>query len=200
MSPRAELGQAHFDRWAFTYDRSPLQPILFRPTHAAVISAARDAGVRPQDVLDVGCGTGALLERAASTWPNAHLVGIDASEQMAAKARSKHAGDSRYRFEVADAAALPLPDGSVDLALSTISFHHWSDQAGGVREVARVLRASGVFVLADIRPPWLLRPVMGRFYAEQSRRRLLDAAGYTVIEQRRPLRLGGHVLISVSRR
>lgn len=198
MTGHGDVG--HFDRWAPSYDRSLLQPILFRPTHAAVVDAARDAGARPRDVLDVGCGTGALLERAAQQWPEARLIGIDASEQMAAEAGRKHAGDGRYRFQVADAAALPQPDDSVDLALSTISFHHWPDQAGGVAEVARVLRDSGVFVLADIRPPWLLRRLMGRFHAEGSRRRLLAAGGFEVIEQRRPWRLGGHVLVTVGRK
>jgi SAM-dependent methyltransferase len=57
----------------------------------------------------------------------------------------------------------------VDVALSTISFHHWFDQAGGVRQVARVLLSAGLFVPADIRPPLLLRPLMQRFHANRSR-------------------------------
>jgi ubiquinone/menaquinone biosynthesis C-methylase UbiE len=200
MSRRSDLGRQHFDRWASSYDRSLLQPILFRPTHVAVLNAARAAGAHPRDVLDVGCGTGALPQRAARTWPEAHLVGVDASEQMVAEARRKHEGDCRYRVEVADAAALPLQPESVDVALSTISFHHWFDQARGVRQVARVLRSAALFVLADIRPPWLLRPLMQRFHENCSRQRLFEANGFSVVEQQRPLRLGRHVLITVGRK
>ena len=53
--------------------------------------------------------------------------------------------------------ALPLQDASVDLALSTTSFHHWQDQAAGIREIARVLRPGGYFILVDISlPDWLV--------------------------------------------
>jgi ubiquinone/menaquinone biosynthesis C-methylase UbiE len=193
----ADRDVRHFDQWAPRYDRSLLQPILFSPTHVAVVTAAVEAGVHPRDVLDLSCGTGRLLERAGERWPDARLVGIDAAPQMVTEARQKHAGDSRFRFEVGDAAALPLEPNSVDVALSTISFHHWADQAGGVRQVARVLRSGGLFVLADIRPPLLLRPVMRRFHASGSRRRLFEEGGFTVVDERRPLRLGGHVLITV---
>ena len=56
------------------------------------------------------------------------------------------------------AEALPLQDASVDLALSTISFHHWQDQAAGIREIARVLRPGGHFLLVDMSfPDWLLQ-------------------------------------------
>src|SRR2546423_7076859 len=56
------------------------------------------------------------------------------------------------------AEALPLQDASVDLALSTISFHHWHDQAAGIREIARVLRPGGYFLLVDLSfPDWLVR-------------------------------------------
>lgn len=196
----AERDRHHFDRWAPRYDRSVLQPVLFSPTHVAVLKAAVRAGAHPRDVLDVGCGTGRLLERAAQTWPDARFTGIDVTPNMIAEARRKHPGDARFRFEIADAAALPLPPESIDVAFSTVSFHHWSDQRGGVREVARVLRPGGLFVLADIRPPLLLRPIMRRFHATRSRGRLFEDGELAIVEQRRPPRLGGQVLVTVGRK
>jgi len=196
----ADQERARFDRWAPRYDRSIGQSLLFSPTHAAVLCAAAEAGSLPRSVVDVGCGTGRLRERAAKQWPDARLTGIDASPKMIAEARAKLSGDARLRFDVADAAALPLELASVDLAFSTVSFHHWSDQAGGVREVARVLGAGGLFVLADMAPPLLVQSLTSRFHAVGSRRQLFEQAGLGVVRQWRPIRLAGHVLITVGRK
>ena len=196
----AAVDRQLFDRWAARYNVSPLQPLLFSPTHVAVVRAAAEAGAHPREILDVGCGTGRLLERAAHQWPEAHLVGVDASPQMVAEARRGHAGDAHYRFEAAAAEALSLDPESINLAFSTISFHHWTDQAGGVRQVARVLRSGGMFVLADFRPPWILRPMLRRLHDTGSRQRLFADAGLTVVTEHRPLRLGRNVLITVGRK
>lgn len=83
--------------------------------------ASGGAGTPPRTVIDLGCGTGPLLERAAERWP-------------------------------------------------------------------------------DFRPPLLLRPVMRRFHARRSRQKLFEDGGFTVVHQLRPLRLGGHVLITVERK
>jgi ubiquinone/menaquinone biosynthesis C-methylase UbiE len=119
---------------------------------------------------------------------------------MIAVAKRRHSGDTRFRFEVGDAAALTLDPASIDVAFSTISFHHWADQLGGVRQVARVLRPAGLFVLADIRPLLVLFPVMRRFHTSRSRKRLFRDGGLRVVGQQRPLRLGGYVLITVGRK
>src|SRR5260370_7298929 len=61
-------------------------------------------------------------------------------------------------FSPGMAEALPLQDASVDLALNTTSFHHWQDQAAGIREIARLLRPGGYFILAEASfPDWLGR-------------------------------------------
>ena len=44
-----------------------------------------------------------------------------------------------------------------------MSFHHWANQAQGIREVARVLRPGGVFVLADMHVPFIFRRIASRF-------------------------------------
>jgi ubiquinone/menaquinone biosynthesis C-methylase UbiE len=194
-----ERETAIFNRWAGSYDRSPWQLFLFGPTHREVLEAA-GVGPDPATVLDVGCGTALLLERAAGRWPGATLVGIDLSPEMIAQAQRKHAGDPRFTFEVGDAKSLAVEASSIDLAVSTISFHHWDDQPGGVREVARVLRPGGLFILADARPPRLLEPLQSRLHGSRSRERLFQQAGLTVVGERRPLRLARSVLITVGRK
>jgi len=193
---KPEQGRSHFDRWAPRYDRSLHQKLMFEPVHRAALSAFSAFGSVPRDILDIGCGTARLLESAGRRWTGARLTGIDASELMIGEARRKHDGDPRFILLRADASSLPLQDVSFDVVFSTMSFHHWGDQASGVREVARVLRPGGLFVLADVSPPLLglLRPLLSRgdradFQAARAIRRLLEQASLRVIAARRFWRL-----------
>ncbi len=143
-----------FERWSDSYERSYMQWLIFDRVHRAVLNAV-PAGWQPGAILDIGCGTGRLLRKVGRRWPKARLVGVDLAEGMIAQARTAM---PKGEFYVASAESLPLPDASVDLVLSTMSFHHWQDQAQGVREVARVLRPGGRFYLADTCPPrWIMK-------------------------------------------
>ncbi len=141
-----------FERWSETYDQSYMQWILFDRVHRAILKAI-PGDVRPDAVVDIGCGTGRLLRRAKELWPRARLVGVDLAEGMIAHAR---AAMPEGEFYVGAAEKLPLPNASADLILSTVSFHHWQDQARGVSEVMRVLRPGGRFYLADALPPKII--------------------------------------------
>ena len=107
-------------------------------------------GSLPRRVLDLGCGTGRLLEDLRRRLPEAELVGVDPSEGMLAVARRRLAGEPGVRLEVATAARLPLPDASVDVVTTTMSFHHWEAQDASLREVARVLAPGGRLLIADV--------------------------------------------------
>jgi ubiquinone/menaquinone biosynthesis C-methylase UbiE len=143
-----------FDQWASSYENSWMQRAFFDQTHQAVLALAAGTVHQPESVLDVGCGTGRLLRRAYRYWPDAHLIGVDPAPGMIEKAKLL---TPFATFYTSMAEALPLEDASVDLALSTTSFHHWQDQAAGIREIARVLRPGGYFILVDFSfPEWLL--------------------------------------------
>lgn len=142
----------HFERWSHTYEGSWMQSRLFTRVHSAVLDLAAPLPP-PASVLDVGCGTGRLLRAAAARWPDAQLIGVDPAQGMVDGARQLTPGATFHRGL---AESLPLPDNSVDLVFSTLSFHHWHDQMAGVREIARVLRPGGHFVLADFAPPHML--------------------------------------------
>jgi len=171
-----------FSRWSHTYEDAWLQKHFFDRVHEAVLTLVAN-GVEPGTILDVGCGTGRLLRAAGTRWPHASLIGVDAAEGMVKVALNL---TPRAAFHVAMAEALPLPDASVDLALSTTSFHHWSDQAAGIREVARVLRPGGRFFLADIAgPAWLSKLLrQPRFQSSAHVRTLFTEAGLQVIVQK----------------
>ncbi len=135
----------HFNRWSKTYDRSLAQWFFFDRVHRGLLARLPD-DFMPAGILDIGCGTGRLLRRMQSRWPAASLAGVDLAEGMVNRAREQTQGATIYQ---APAEHLPLQDDSVDLVTSTVSFHHWSDQAQGVREAVRVLRRGGLFALAD---------------------------------------------------
>jgi ubiquinone/menaquinone biosynthesis C-methylase UbiE len=146
---KREKSDEHFNKWARSYDRSFLQNIFFGPIQKKVIECAKKYVKDPSEILDIGCGTGQLLRKIASAYPGAVLTGIDAAEEMIKNAKSATPSDNRVHFINGIAEKLPFPDGKFDLAFTTMSFHHWADQASGLKEVNRVLRKGGIFVFAD---------------------------------------------------
>lgn len=172
----------HFDQWSSTYEDSWLQRALFDRAHRATLALAADIVHQPGSVLDVGCGTGKLLRRANRYWPDAQLIGVDPANGMIEMAKRL---TPFATFSTGMAEALPLEDASVDLALSTVSFHHWQDQAVGIREIARVLRPGGYFILVDASFPDLLVRVfrLKRFHSPAQLRALFSQAGLHVQTQ-----------------
>ncbi len=101
------------------------------------------AALRGNEVIaDIGCGNGAYLAELRRRGHTGRMVGLDLSEGMA-RAASVHAATA-----VADAQAVPLRDGSVDVALSLHTLYHVPDLAGAVSELRRVLRAGGAALVA----------------------------------------------------
>ncbi|WP_223693662.1 class I SAM-dependent methyltransferase [Leifsonia poae] len=140
-----------YGRRAVGYERGPrgaLHREIARRT--ASIAAGALTGVAAPRILDVGCGTGFLVRHLALLLPEAALVGVDAAAGMVEVAEHDRRGDPRMRFEHATAEQLPHADGAFDLVVSSTSFSHWSDQARGVRECARVLAPGGALVLVDV--------------------------------------------------
>jgi arsenite methyltransferase len=113
--------------------------------HAAL---ATEPGDR---VLDVGCGPGfyvaELLDRVG---PGGSVVGIDVSADMLAVAAQRAEGHENVEFHEGAATALPLPDESVDRAVSVQVLEYVEDIPGALREMHRVLRRGGRLVLWDV--------------------------------------------------
>lgn len=181
-------GQAprYDERWA-DYLESTLRPTL-------------DAMELPPAgrVVDVGCGTGLLLEMLLARHPGAHASGVDLSPEMLSRARSRLGG--RAKLLLGDAAALPLASSRFDAVVSSSALHHWPRPERALGEIARVLRPGGQLVVTD----WsddhlptrllsgLLRwtdPSHHRTYSVRELRGMLQRAGFRAIEDRR-YRLG----------
>jgi SAM-dependent methyltransferase len=98
-------------------------------------------------VLDIGCGTGILVESLLGHGSVTGVVGIDVSDPLLAQARADIA-DPRASFEHADAAALPCADRSFDHALSLLVVNFLADRPASLREARRVTRAGGTVAAA----------------------------------------------------
>ena len=189
----------HFNKRAATYERASSQGYFFDRVQRRILSLARDQ-TSPGVIMDVGCGTGRLLRKAKQQYPHARLVGVDAAEKMIQQAAMLL---PEAEFHVAMAEALPLPDASVDLAFSTLSFHHWADQAKGISEIARVLRPQGRFLLADIVIPRWLSLFVRHFRYNNSPakvREMFTQPGLTVELQQQPWRWSRVLLIIIGRK
>ena len=112
--------------------------------------AAWGRAQRPGRVLDVATGGGHTALAFAGI--AREVVACDVTEPMLAAARRFIAGGGagNVRYAVGDVAALPFGDGVFDLVTCRIAAHHFADPAGAVREVRRVLRPAGTFLVQDI--------------------------------------------------
>jgi ubiquinone/menaquinone biosynthesis C-methylase UbiE len=145
---RAGVGDAYgrLARW----QDALLEP-LNRPLRdiALRVAPARE-GAR---VLDVGCGTGTQLERYLKA--GCVVSGVDMSEAMLARARSRLGADADLRLMSAE--SLPYEDASFDLVLASLMLHELTAEARDtvVREMVRVLFPAGRLLVIEFHPgPW----------------------------------------------
>lgn len=148
--------RTHFDRWALSYDRSRLNELVFFPTirvcQEEIHRWRQLRGARPFRMLDVGCGTGTLINIVAGQAEAELLVGLDYSPVMLRHLTEKIAGSPRadkLHAVQGDAERLPFADESFDVVTCCNSFHHYPHQGAVMRGFHRVLRPGGLLVLVD---------------------------------------------------
>ena len=124
------VGVDAYDRFMGRYS-VPLAPLF--ADFAAVIDG--------QEVLDVGCGPGALTGELVARLEPAAVSAVDPSELFVEAVRDRHPGVDVRR---AAAEQLPFGDQAFDAALAQLVVHFMAEPAEGLREMARVTRAHGV--------------------------------------------------------
>ncbi len=193
-----------FDRQARDYDTAPYGRHA-RRLQPDVLAAVEALDFR--SLLDVGCGTGALLEAILSAHPGARAVGIDLSPEMLGVARERLG--ERARLLAADAEHLPLGNEEVDLVVCVDSFHHYPDPRAALREMARVTRPDGRLVIGEWRVAAPLRQLMNallprmpggdvRIYTCKELSELAASAGFSV-RRCEPAGVRGQLLVALRR-
>lgn len=167
--PSAPTQADHFDVVAEEYEQTIPGHVMAHLTRRRVAMAQRL--VPGGRVLDVGCGTGALLHALPTGYDK---VGVDVSARMLERARAK--GIEVHR---ASAAELPFADESFDLVTCVAVLHHLVERPvvrTALLEMARVLRAGGGLLVWDhnpLNPYWPL--LMARLPQDRGDERLVPA-------------------------
>lgn len=133
-------------------------------------------------VLDVGTGPGLLLAHLGRRRPDLLLHGVDLSPHMIALARANLA-EHAAELTVGDVGALPYPDNSFDLVVSSLSMHEWPDPVAAAAELERVLRPRGTLAIYDFRfvRDASMRSALGaRFAAPTVRRKVVRPRWYPI--------------------
>ncbi len=175
-----------------TEEYSRLAPEYDRKWSLYVQASVRETmarlAIRSGDrVLEVGCGTGALLEQILKRCSECRLIGVDPVPEMLEVARRRLPPQVELREAWAE--KMPFEDGSFDLVVSCNMFHYIRQPIEALGEMRRVLRIGGQLVITDWCDDylacwicdWYLRltsPAHFKMYGREECLRLLDACGF----------------------
>jgi ArsR family transcriptional regulator len=147
---RQEKAMGYFSANAASWDRIRS---LHAPDDAVEAALKRIVGKRPfQTMLDLGTGTGRLLELFSPLYRRG--VGVDQSREMLAVARAnlERAGITNAQVRQGDIYAPPVERDSFDLVTVHQVLHYLDDPGLAIREAARLLRPAGRLVIVDFAP------------------------------------------------
>jgi ubiquinone/menaquinone biosynthesis C-methylase UbiE/DNA-binding transcriptional ArsR family regulator len=147
---RAQRAAAYFSENAPNWDRIRSLYVDELEVEAALIDII--AAAQPRDLLDIGTGTGRMLEILGPRVGQA--LGIDQSREMLAIARVnlERAGAANGTVRLGDMYQLPLPDASFDAVVIHQVLHYADRPAAAIAEAARMLRPNGVLAVVDFAP------------------------------------------------
>ncbi|AFZ01565.1 class I SAM-dependent methyltransferase [Calothrix sp. PCC 6303] len=98
-------------------------------------------------ILDLGCGTGTLIQNLLKVAPETEIVGLDPSAEMLNVARQKL--PAAIDLKVGSATSIPFSSNSFDVLISTSAFHYFPNPDLAIQEMQRVLKPGGFLLITD---------------------------------------------------
>lgn len=146
-------------RWV---DRQETQDLLLAPISQLLFDRSHlEVGER---VIDIGCGCGATsTELARRVGPTGHVLGVDISAPMLARARERASLGLKLEFINADATVHQFKDASVDLLFSRFGVMFFADPVLSFGNMHKAVRPGGRLIFACWREsrknPWMMVPL-----------------------------------------
>jgi ubiquinone/menaquinone biosynthesis C-methylase UbiE len=171
---RAAIAQAYFRRHAAQWDRIRKLHVADAAVEEAIAGAL--AGAPMRSLLDLGTGTGRMLELLGPQIERG--LGLDLSLDMLALARARldRAGLRHCSVRQGDIYDLALPNDGFDVVVIHQVLHFLDDGARAIAEAARVLRPAGRLLVVDFAPHDL------EFLRDEHAHRRLGFAAETVTQ------------------
>ena len=145
---RIAAAEAYFDAHAGEWDAIRSLHVAEAEVEDAMLSALDGRPIGR--LIDIGTGTGRMIELLASQAEGA--IGIDRSAEMLRLARAKLAGAGPIEFRQGDIHALPLTDGAADTVVVHQVLHYAQAPGAAIAEAARVLALEGRLLIVDFAP------------------------------------------------
>ena len=146
MKDYEALSKKHFDSQAAQYDE---RNTVYYSREGKISCYDIQKLLKDRDyssLLDVGCGTGFLIDLLAKEH-QADYVGLDLSDEMIKMAEKKNIQGARFIVGTAD--KLPFEDETFDIVTCSQSFHHYPYPEKAMAEAFRVLKKGGLYILSD---------------------------------------------------
>jgi ubiquinone/menaquinone biosynthesis C-methylase UbiE len=144
FEPEAPAGDISYDKVAELYDEA-FTDIRVRRDEWKWLNEHLPA--ERLNILDIGCGNGALLNALADRIERG--VGVDESGGVIERAKARNAGNTNLEFFKIDGPILPFADGSFNVITSLMSFRYL-DWDPLLKEIKRVIKPGGKFLIVDM--------------------------------------------------
>lgn len=147
MKDYEKLSREHFNRQAPIYDSKNTAYYSREGKISCADIAEQLKDVKYLRLLDVGCGTGYLIDMLSKQTKSAEFYGIDIADEMIKMSRNKCIENAV--FSIGSANMLPFEDGFFDVVTCSQSFHHYPYREKAMSEAYRVLKKGGSYILSD---------------------------------------------------
>ena len=158
LTSSKQTTKKHFDETAKYYNESSDGKFV-KCMYDEILN--RVLSVPNNNILDLGCGNGNILKLLEEK-TTSNLYGLDLSDNMISEAKKRLS--KNVILTVGDSENLPYEDNKFDVIICNASFHHYPHPDIVLKEIHRVLKTNGVFILGDPAIPFnLLRHVFNYF-------------------------------------